>query len=659
MILFDIMRKSYLESYIGKEKHMGQNVFEKIIASHLVSGVMKPGQEVGIRIDQTLTQDSLGAMAYLEFEAIGKEKVHTELSVSYVDHLMMQSGEGNADVHAYLETIAGKIGAKFSRPGNGICHQVHLERFSHPGKTLIGGDSHTVTCGAAGMAAFGVGGMDVALAMAGKPFYFTYPHVVHIVLEGSLRPWVTAKDIVLAVLKRMSVKGNVGKVIEYGGSALSSLSVPQRATITNMGAETGVTTSIFPSDDMTMQFLRMQGRESEWLEILPDADAHYDEEIVIDLERLEPLVALPHSPDRVTTVAQAGSIPVQQVLIGSCTNSSYQDMMKVAHILKGRKIAPHVSLGIAPGSRQVMDALASSGALAWMVEAGARILESGCGFCVGHGQAPRLGGVSVRTNNRNYKGRSGTQDAQVYLVSPETAAATAIFGCLTDPRKLDMDAPAVQMPEKMSIDDSMILPSEEPEKIYRSRIIGQPPVNTPMPEKFDGRVVIRVGDNINTDDIMPAGPTMVYRANIQKSCEYVFHFIDEHFPDKCKTAMKEKRIPIIVSGEAYGQGSSREHAALCPMAMGVRCVMAKSIERIHQANLANFGILPLIFKDKTDFDTISEGDELVIENIRQSLNQDSVMVRNQTKGLCYTMLNSANERQRKMIAAGGSLNMLD
>ncbi len=635
---------------------MGKGVFEKIISAHLTEGKMEAGEEIALKIDQTLTQDSLGAMAYLQYEAIKDSRVETELSVSYVDHLMMQSGEGNADVHRYLETIADRIGVIYSKPGNGICHQLHLERHGIPGKTLIGSDSHTVTCGALGMAAFGAGGLDVALVMSGRRFHIKYPKVIRVVLTGNLKPWCTAKDVVLELLKELRCKGNADTVLEYAGEGLKTLTVPQRATMANMGAEAGVTTSLFPSDDMTLSFLKSQQREQDFERIEADADAVYEREICIDMGQVEPNVALPHSPDNVKKVYEVKNLKVDQVLIGSCTNSSFQDMMRAALMLKGKKAAPELDLGIAAGSRQVMAMLADTGALGWMIEAGARILESACGFCVGHGQAPQLSGISVRTNNRNYKGRSGTQDAGVYLVSPETAAATAITGYLTDPRSLGMEYPDIQLPEKIAVDDSMFLPPAGKREIYRSRIIGDPPVNTPMPGTVRGRVAIKVGDAINTDDIIPAGPAMVYRANIKKSCEFIFQFIDDKFPEHCREITAQNMAPVIIAGESYGQGSSREHAALCPMAMGVRFVLARSIERIHRANLVNFGIVPLTFADPKDYDDIHFGDELVIEDVKEALEKDVVRVFNRSAEKEYMTRNTVSAREREIILAGGALN---
>lgn len=637
---------------------MGQSIFEKIIRAHLVAGECVPGNEVAIHIDQTLTQDSLGAMAYLQFEAMHKDRVATELSVSYTDHLMLQLGQGNGDVHRYLETVADKHGIVYSKAGNGICHHVHLERFSQPGKTLIGSDSHTVTCGSMGMAAFGVGGLDVALAMGGIPLYITYPRITKVLLKGRLKDWCTAKDIALEVLKTVTTKGNVGTIIEYGGDALEYLDVPQRATIANMGAEAGITTSIFPSDEVTHVFLKSQGREKDWKPLASDEDVVYDRIIVLHLSDIEPNVAKPHSPDIVCKVNEIQGLKVNQVLIGSCTNSSYQDMMRAALILKGKKINPEVSFGVNAGSHQVLSMLADAGALGWFIDAGARILESGCGFCVGQGQAPEMGAVSVRTNNRNYKGRSGTQDAEVYLVSPETAAATAISGYLTDPRTLGMAYPKVDMPEKMKLDDSMLMFPTFNKEIYRSPLIGKPPVNTAMPQEFSGKVAIKTGDMINTDDIIPGGSAMTFRANIQKSTQFIFQFIDNKFPERCTSFVNEGRIPIIVGGASYGQGSSREHAALCPMVMGVRCILAKSIERIHQANLVNFGILPLLFQKEADYDDISLNDEIVIDHIYASVVLDEVDVRNLTTGKVYRARNGATPRQREIILAGGLLNAI-
>lgn len=636
---------------------MNQNLFEKLTAAHLVSGEMTAGCEVGIRVDQTLTQDSLGAMAYLQFEAMGLDRVKTELSVSYVDHLMLQVGEGNGDIHRYLETVADRIGVIYSKAGNGICHQVHLERFARPGKALIGSDSHTVTAGAMGMLAFGAGGLNVALAMGGEPFYFTYPKVIRVNLEGTLQPWVSAKDVALEVLKQIGTTGNVGTVLEYAGSGLAALSVPQRATIANMGAESGVSASVFPSDEVTRTFLRAENREEEWTEWKADSGAVYAGELTIDLSRVRPNVALPHSPDKVVRVADVPALKVNQVLIGSCTNASYQDLMRAAAILKGHKVHPDVSLGVVAGSRQVMSMLAANGALSWIIDAGGRILESGCSFCVGQGQAPELGAVSVRTNNRNYKGRSGTQDAQVYLVSPETAAITAITGVLTDPASLGNEEPEVPVPARMPVDDGLLLFPTGRKTIYRSRLIGSPPFNTPMPETLDMEVAIKVGNLINTDDIIPGGATMSLRANIQESCQYVFHYLDGAFPSRCKAIRERELASLIVAGEGYGQGSSREHAALCPMAMGVRCVAAKSIERIHQDNLINFGILPLLFEREEDYEDLQPGDRLTIRDVRAAIWKPVVILENRSRGRIYRLSNLTNARQRQTVLCGGRLNL--
>jgi len=635
---------------------MGRNLFEKIISAHLVSGDMVAGKEIGIRIDQTLTQESLGAMAYLQFEALNTAKVKTELSVAYCDHLLSQYGPANADVHRYHETVTDLHGIVFSKPGNGICHQVHLERFSRPGRTLIGGDSHTVTCGAAGMVAIGVGGLDVALAMGGSPFFMTYPKVKKVLLNGRLKSWVTAKDVILEVLRRLKSKGNVGTVLEYGGDGVAHLTVPERSTIANMGAETGVTTSIFPSDQMTRTFFIAQDRLEQWQELLPDPDAQYDDVLEIDLAALEPNVAVPHSPDNVLTVRQAGKVTVDQVLIGSCTNSSYQDLMLVAEMLKGRRVHPHVSFGVVAGSRQVLSMITKNGALADILAAGARVLESGCGFCVGQGQSPQTGGVSVRTNNRNFAGRSGTQDDQVYLCSPLVATATALMGRLTDPRDLGLEPPSVTLPEKYAIDDSQILFPKGTKEIFRSEIIGTPPYNTAMPADLESEVAIKVGSLINTDDIIPGGAAMNYRANIPKSCEFVFRFIDPQFPENCKEIAARGKAPVIVGGESYGQGSSREHAAVCPMYMGVRTLIAVSIERIHKANLINFGILPLRFARAADYERIDKGDALVIRDIHAAIHADEIAVRNATKEFDFMVLNETTRRQREIILKGGLLN---
>lgn len=637
---------------------MGQNLFEKIISSHLVSGTMKAGIEVGIRIDQTLTQDATGTMAYLQFEAMDIPSVKTQLSVSYIDHNTVQDGFENADDHKYLQTVADKHGIKYSKAGNGICHQVHLERFSRPGATLLGSDSHTPTNGGACMMALGAGGLDVAVAMAGGPFYLTFPKVVKVNLEGNLKPFCTAKDIILELLSMMTTKGNVGTAIEYGGSGLLELTVPDRATIANMGAELGVTTSIFPSDEKTKEFFKAQGREKDWCELKPDQDANYDRIINLDLGKVEPNVACPHSPDNVLKVKELSELKVDQVLIGSCTNSSYTDMMLVAAMLKGKQVHPNVSVGVTPGSKQVLAMIAQNGALNTLIAAGVRILESTCGFCVGCGQAPKSKAVSVRTNNRNFEGRSGTKDAQVYLVSPATAVATALTGKLTDPRELNLEYPNIELPKQYYIDDSMILePSIKPTvEVARGPNIGEPPKNFLMPEKIQGKVTIKVGDKISTDHIMPAGPYLKYRSNVPKYANYVFYNVTPGFADKCRANREQGFASIIVAGQSYGQGSSREHAALCPMYLGVKVVLAKSVERIHAANLINFGILQLSFAEASEYDRIDDGDELTINDVYKAVEQDTVLVNNVTKGYEFKAKSVLTSRQREILLSGGLLN---
>lgn len=636
---------------------MGKNLFEKIIERHLISGNMRPGEEISIRVDQTLTQDALGTMAYLQFEAMGVPEVKP-FAVSYVDHNTLQDGFENADDARYLQTVADKYGIRYSKPGNGICHQVHLERFSRPGMVLLGSDSHTPTCGAVAMAAMGVGGLDVAVALAGGPFYFSYPKVIRVNLEGKLNPWCAAKDIILELLRMLTTKGNVGTVIEYGGSGLQHLTVPERATITNMGAELGVTTSIFPSDGLTKTFFRAQGRENEWQELSPDPDAVYDRVITLDLSTVEPNVACPHSPDQVKKVREVKDLPVDQVEIGSCTNSSYHDLMVVAAILKGKHIHKDVSLGVAPGSKQVLAMIAANGALNDLIAAGARILETTCGFCVGCGQAPRSGAVSVRTNNRNFEGRSGTKDAGVYLVSPETAAASALAGKLADPRDLHRHYPPIPLPDRYPIDDSLvIIPTKNPAiQVYRGPNIGDPPANTPMPESLRAKAAIKVGDKITTDHIMPAGPFLKYRSNVPKYSNYVFHHVDPEFPLRCRQNTEQGLASVIVAGLSYGQGSSREHAALCPMYLGVRAVLAKSVERIHAANLINFGIVYLQFANASDYERLEAGDELAVENIHAALANGQVMVRNVTRNFTIPTMCNLTERQRQIVLSGGLLN---
>ena len=635
---------------------MGKNLFEKIIGNHFFNGEMKVGEEVGIGIDCVLTQDSAGTMAYLQFEAIGLPRITSKLAVTYIDHQTLQEGFENADDHCYLQSVAGKFGAKFSKAGNGICHQVHLERFSRPGWTMVGTDSHTPTCGAVGMLSIGVGGLDAAVAMGGGPFFLAYPKVIRINLNGRLNPWCTAKDIVLEVLRILGVKGNVGFVIEYGGTGIESLTIPERATITNMGTETGVTTSLFPSDDITRKFFASQQREEDWQELLPDQDAVYDRVIDIDLSTIEPNVALPHSPGNVKKISEVAGLKVDQVLIGSCTNSSYRDLLIAAKILEGRRVSDQVSFGIVPGTRQVLQMITANGGLSTFLNAGARVLEPTCGFCAGCGQSPKSGAVSVRTNNRNFKGRSGTEDAGVYLVSPEAAVAAALTGALTDPRNLEMEYPDIVLPEVYHIDDSMIIEPTFEGTIVRGPNIGAPPCSNPLPDSLLGKIAIKVSDNITTDHILPAGSLLKYRSNAEKYSEYVFRDVDAQFSQHCKDIKKQGKSSIIVAGFSYGQGSSREHAAICPMLLGVKVVLAKSIERIHWSNLINFGILPLFFSHEADYDKLNFGDELAIENLRQAILSDEVTVRNLTQGYDFSAQCPLSIRQREIIFQGGLLN---
>lgn len=635
---------------------MGYNLAQKIIKEHLISGEMIAGQEISIRIDQTLTQDSTGTMAYLQFEAMGIPRVKTKKSVAYIDHNMLQAGFENADDHKYIQTVTAKHGVYFSRPGNGICHQVHLERFGVPGMTLLGSDSHTPTAGGLGMIAIGAGGLDVAVAMGGGPYYITMPKICKVELKGQLKPWVSAKDIILEILRRLSVKGGVGKIIEYAGEGIKSLTVPERATITNMGAELGATTSIFPSDEVTYEFLKAQGREDVWTEILPDPDAVYDEEIVINLDELTPLAAKPHSPDNVEAVESIGKIKVDQVAIGSCTNSSYMDLMKVAKVLKGKQVHPDVSLVISPGSKQVLTMLAENGALADMIAAGARILESSCGPCIGMGQAPKTNAISLRTFNRNFEGRSGTVSAQVYLVSPEVAAVSAITGVLTDPREFG-EAPKVDMPTKFLVNDNMIVapaPEGEEVEVVRGPNIKPFPINVELAQKVEGKALIKVEDNITTDHIMPSNAKLLpYRSNIPYLSEYCLTPCDPEFPKRAK----ENGGGFIIGGVNYGQGSSREHAALVPLYLGIKGVIAKSFARIHMANLINSGILPLTFVNEEDYDTISMYDQLVIEDaIEQVKSGDIITVKNLTTGKDIKVSMVLSDRQREIILAGGLLN---
>ncbi|MCI0496863.1 MAG: aconitate hydratase, partial [Thermoplasmata archaeon] len=586
---------------------MGKSLTQKILEEHLVSGEYVPGSEIGIRIDQSLTQDATGTMAYLQFEAMGIQRVKTELSVSYVDHNTVQIGFENADAHRYLQSVAAKYGIHYSRAGNGICHQVHLERFGRPGRTLLGSDSHTPTGGGIGMIAIGAGGLDVALAMGGSPFYLTCPQVIKVHLKGRLKPWCSAKDVILKVLETFTTKGNVGCVFEYAGAGVKTLSVPERATITNMGAECGVTTSIFPSDEVTHRFLEAQGRESDWVELGADPDAEYSRVVKIDLSSIEPLAATPHSPGNIATVRSLAGKEVNQVCVGSCTNSSYRDLMVIAKVLKGRRCHPGVSFVMAPGSKQVLQMIAENGALSDLLACGVRVAENACGFCIGNSQSPQSTGVSLRTSNRNFEGRSGTKDAQAYLVSPETAAAAVITGRITDPRDLGMEYPKVRMPARFLVDDSMVIPPpKDPAsvKILRGPNIGDPPRNDRMPDSIRGKATIKVGDKITTDHIIPAGARMKFRSNVPEYSKYLFEVVDPKFYERAKEVRDSGKHNVIVSGVSYGQGSSREHAALCPMFMGVKAVIAKSFERIHTDNLINFGILPLTFRNEADYDRI-------------------------------------------------------
>jgi len=637
---------------------MGLTLTEKILKAHLVDGEFVKGGEIGIRIDQTLTQDATGTMAYLEYEAMGVPRVKTEKSVAYIDHNTLQSGFENADDHRFIGSVCKKHGVYFSRPGNGICHQVHLERFGIPGKTLIGSDSHTPTGGGIGMIAIGAGGLDVAVAMGGGAYYITYPQVVKVNLTGKLSPWVSAKDVILEVLRRISVKGGVGKVMEYCGEGVKTLSVPERATITNMGAELGATTSIFPSDEVTKAFLKAQDRGDVWTELKADDDAVYDEVIDIDLGALVPQAACPHSPDNVKNMEEIGKLKIDQVCIGSCTNSSYVDMMKVAYILKGKTVDPSVSLAIAPGSKQVLNMLASNGALATMIDAGARILESACGPCIGMGQAPNSAGVSLRTFNRNFLGRSGTKDGQIYLVSPETAAASALTGYLTDPRTLG-EMPDIKVPDQFKINDNMVVAPASVEEMDSVEVLRGPnikpyPETAPLVDSIGCQVSLKVGDNITTDHIMPAGAKILpLRSNIPAISQHCFTVCDEDFPRRAKNMGKS----IIVGGSNYGQGSSREHAALAPLYLGIKAVLVKSFARIHRANLINAGILPLTFVNEADYDKISQGDEIAIENVRADIEagKTQLTVKNKTTGDEIAVLCELTGRTKDIILAGGLL----
>ncbi len=637
---------------------MGLNLAEKIIKAHLVEGEMVAGTDIGLRIDQTLTQDATGTMAYLEFEAMGVPRVKTEKSVAYIDHNTLQNGFENADDHRFIRTVCKKHGIYYSRPGNGICHQVHLERFGIPGKTLIGSDSHTPTGGGIGMLAMGAGGMDVAVAMGGGTYYIQMPKVLKVNLTGKLRPFVAAKDIILEVLRRLSVKGGVGRVIEYGGEGVATLSVPERATITNMGAELGATTSIFPSDEITRAFLKAQDREEDYTPLAPEADATYETVVDIDLSALEPAAAMPHSPDAVQSVSSLAGLPVDQVCIGSCTNSSLQDMMKVAAILRGKTVAPTVSLTISPGSRQVFNMMAMNGALADIIAAGGRVLECACGPCIGMGQSPNSAGISLRTFNRNFEGRSGTADAKVFLVSPETAAASALTGVLTDPTTLEPIEEFV-MPSRFLINDNMIDPPASVEEMDSVEVLRGPnikefPVSSALEHTIEKPAVLKVGDNITTDHIMPAGAKILpYRSNIPHLSQFCFGVCDTTFPARCK----EVGGGFVIGGENYGQGSSREHAALVPLYLGVRAVIVKSFARIHCANLVNAGILPLVFENPADYDTIDQGDILALEGIDDAIKAGGkVTLVNKTKNTTILLTCQASDRQRDMLLAGGLLN---
>ncbi len=637
---------------------MGKTIAQKIIQAHLVSGDMTPGSEIALRIDQTLTQDATGTMAYLEFETMGIPRVKTELSVAYVDHNTLQCGFENADDHRYLQTVAAKHGVYFSRPGNGICHQVHLERFGKPGKTLIGSDSHTPTGGGIGMLAFGAGGMDVAVAMGGGAYYITMPKMFKVNLTGKLNPYVTAKDVSLELLRILSVKGGVGAIVEWGGPGIASLSVPERATITNMGTELGATTSIFPSDEVTHQFLIAQGREEDYAPLASDADAVYDRIIDIDLSALKPMIACPHSPDNVVEVESLKNVKVDQVCIGSCTNSSLFDMLKVAAMLKGRTVAPGVSLSISPGSRQVLTMLADCGALSDILASGARVLECACGPCIGMGFSPNSAGVSLRTFNRNFLGRSGTKDGQVYLVSPETAVASALTGFITDPTTFDGDI-QVQMPEKFKINDSAVLPPLSVEDAANAEVLRGPnikefPKSEPFADSMDGQILLQVGDNITTDHIMPAGAKILpYRSNIPHLSQFCFEVCDPTFAQRAKQA---QHSGIIIGGSNYGQGSSREHAALVPMYLGIRCVIAKSFARIHVANLINAGILPLTFADPADYDALQQDHVLHLQDIRTGMADGKLDVTDKTTGKHFTAQCNLTQRQQAILMAGGLLN---
>lgn len=637
---------------------MGKTLAYKILENHLVEGTLAPGEAITIKIDQTLTQDSTGTMVYLQLEAMEVDKVKTELSVAYIDHNTLQTGFENADDHEFIKSVARRHGVLFSKPGNGICHQLQLENYGKPGKTLLGSDSHTPTGGGLGMIAIGAGGLDVAVAMAKGTYSLTAPKVVKVELKGALKPWVSAKDVILYVLQQLTVKGGVGKIIEYTGEGVKSLSVTDRATITNMGAELGATTSVFPSDENTRRYLKEEGREEDYTPLAADPDAVYDEELIVDLDQLTPLAAMPHSPDNVDSVSNIGEIKVDQVAIGSCTNSSYMDLMKVAAILKGKKVHPDVSLVISPGSSKIMSKMAQNGALADIINAGARVIENACGPCIGMGQSPKSGAVSLRTFNRNFKGRSGTLDAQVFLVSPETAALSAIKGVLTDGMTSGEELPKIPETDFVPNDNFVVYPegcNKDNTEVAMGPNIKPFPRNTALPEKVEAKVVLHAGDNITTDDIMPSDSRLLpYRSNIPHLSNYCFEKIDAGFSARCKEAGK----CAIVGGENYGQGSSREHAALAPLYLGVKFVLAKSFARIHRSNLINSGILPLVFENPADYDTFELGDELVIENAPQQATQDTIEVKNLTKGLVYKTKPNFSDLEQTMILKGGKINAI-
>ncbi|MEA2037471.1 MAG: aconitate hydratase [Nanoarchaeota archaeon] len=632
-----------------------KNIYEKIFSKHKVKGNLSPGEELTIKIDQTLTQDATGTLAYLQFETIGIPKVKTELSVSYVDHNTVQQGFENADDHKYLETVASKYGILFSKAGNGICHQVHLERFAKPAKTLLGSDSHTPTAGGIGALAIGAGGLDVALAMAGRPFYLIMPKVIKIELRGRLKPYATAKDIILHIIQILTTKGNVGYAIEYNGDALKDLNVPMRATITNMGAELGVTTSIFPSDDVTKEFLRKQRRENDWAELKADEGAEYDKVIEVYLNKLEPLVAKPHSPDNIDSVENVKGIKVDQVCIGSCTNSSYEDLMVVSEILKGKKIHSSVSLIIAPGSKQVLEMIAENGALSELIRSGARIAESACGFCIGAGHAPKSKGVSLRTSNRNFLGRSGTKDAGIYLVSPILAAVSALKGEIRNPNETNI--PKIEALKSYYIDDSMVLQPSFSDNVIKGPNIRDLPKILELSENLNGVATIKVGDKITTDHIMPAGPRLKFRSNIKKYSTFVFESVDKEFIERATKNKNKELSNFIIAGLSYGQGSSREHAAICPAYLGVKAVIAKSIERIHLQNLINFGILPMFFNNEDDYRKVDEGDLLEIPDIRSKLSgRSEIILINKTKDIKIKLKLSLTDKDIEMLIKGGKLN---